>query len=771
MVTHHRRGSVACLALALTVLFLCLPVQAQSGQNINPESRWPRIIERPGGKITVYQPQLESLKEINMSARAAVSVTLKGDNDPIFGTVWFVGRIRTDRQERLVHCDKVFITNIRFPGASTEQIKVLNGILKDNLPQHQITISLDHLLSMLEPGKGNTEVELNTAPPKIIGVSSPTILVQLDGEPVFKQIAGTDLMRVVNTPYALVQNPSNKAFYIRAAHKWWTTQDLKGQWQAMETPPPAVAALAENMAPVPEGAVTAASGEQTVEPKIMVATEPTELVELWGEADLGFVDGTRLYYVMNTNRDIFINDNLIYLLLSGRWFVTSSPKGPWNYVPPKQLPDEFKKIDPEFERSHVRDHIPDTFEAREARLDTFIPQTAAIKRGESSLKVIYDGAPQFDPVLQTPLEYAVNTPFDIIREGDHYYCCYEAVWYDSASAEGPWSVSVAVPDGVAKIPPTCPLFHVRFVQIYDHTDDTVYTGYTPGYLGCYVQNGIVVFGTGYSYPGWRGTAYYPRPVTYGFTAVYDPLSGIWLFCPPRLGSGTWKGSVLSSLEGTATPWMSTEGWWGAANYTLFGTHIRPLLVAYNEVSQPTSELDNLYLRNKERLAQQAWGRRLPRNMTPPVEETPAIPAATTEPVATEEAPQDTAAADARWEALKRLSEAEAQKREAQQQAKVAAVSQEQDDLYSDKDGNVLRSTDKGWVDIQGNDRDSEVDEDLDRYHDARKRGVTRRRDLIHSNGRMSEASGFDSYVGEPTQTEYGEMFRYLGYRPMPAFGW
>ncbi len=66
------------------------------------------------------------------------------------------------------------------------------------------------------------------------------------------------------------------------------------------------------------------------------------------------------------------------------------------------------------------------------------------------------------------------------------------------------------------IPPSSPLYDVRYVHIYDYTPDVVYVGYLPGYLGCYPYYGTVVYGTGYRYGSWRDRHhYYPRRFTHG----------------------------------------------------------------------------------------------------------------------------------------------------------------------------------------------------------------------------------------------------------------
>jgi hypothetical protein len=57
----------------------------------------------------------------------------------------------------------------------------------------------------------------------------------------------------------------------------------------------------------------------------------------------------------------------------------------------------------------------------------------------------------------------------------------------------------------------------------------VYTGYTPGYLGTVVAPGpVVVYGTGYVYPAWAGTIWYPAPGTWGWSP-FDVGFGVDVF--------------------------------------------------------------------------------------------------------------------------------------------------------------------------------------------------------------------------------------------------
>ena len=110
------------------------------------------------------------------------------------------------------------------------------------------------------------------------------------------------------------------------------------------------------------------------------------------------------------------------------------------------LPADFKKIPLEHPRSRVLASVPGTEEAAEAVLLAQMPTTARVN--DKTLKapeVKYDGDPKFKPISQTTVSRAVNTDKDIIKVGDLYYMCFQAVWFMSATPSGPWEVTSTVP--------------------------------------------------------------------------------------------------------------------------------------------------------------------------------------------------------------------------------------------------------------------------------------------------------------------------------------
>ena len=88
-------------------------------------------------------------------------------------------------------------------------------------------------------------------------------------------------------------------------------------------------------------------------------------------------------------------------------------------------------------------------------------------------------------------------------------------------------------------------------------------GYTPGYTGSYVDNGTVVYGTGYSYPGYSGPeAYIPPPATYGYAAAYDPYAGSWGYQTPYYNPGSWLAAGLTAAAVGVGVAAISNNWWG-----------------------------------------------------------------------------------------------------------------------------------------------------------------------------------------------------------------
>ncbi|HKW15829.1 MAG TPA: carbohydrate-binding family V/XII, partial [Candidatus Krumholzibacteria bacterium] len=542
---------IVTFALATAMLFAASSSFAQKS-----DGTWPRVIQNAIATVTVYQPQIESFNDVTLEARAAVSVKAP-KKDPVFGAVWFHARTTVDKQARIVTLDSTMVTQMKFPNATPEQEGWLKSVINAEIPNWGRTLSYDVLVSQL----ANVEQEqaasakLNNAPPAIIYVTTPTVLIMIDGEPKYKDVEG-GLKVVGNTPYFIVQDGATKYWYLKGRESWYSGQDVMGPWSAMtgSAPPQSVQDLAAKTVSTPPDSLKE-EGKPTI-PAVIVRTKPAEIIQTDGEPKFEPVKGTNLLYVKNSEDDIImdIDSQQYYVLVAGRWYTTKSISGgPWTYVPGDQLPKDFPSIPGESDLADVLANVPGTTEAKEAVLENSIPQTAAVDRKTANLDVKYDGQPKFEAITGTKMSYAVNTDKSVLLISGRYYCCDQAIWFEASGPSGPWTTSTKVPDDVQSIPPECPVYNVKYVYIYEATPEVVYEGYTPAYTGSYVYNGCVVYGTGYYYAPWYGAYYYPRPVTYGFAVHYNPWTG-------------WGFSV-----GISYGWMSVSfggygGYWGAGGY-------------------------------------------------------------------------------------------------------------------------------------------------------------------------------------------------------------
>ena len=552
------QDNVKCSGLKRTPLLIVLVLFFLLGlaQSVfADEDEWPKVHQMQEAKVVVYQPQLESFEENKFTARAAVSVTKTGA-EPVFGTMWIASRVATDREERLVTLLDIEITNVRFPTTpDPADIAAFSKTLNDQIAHSEITISLDRLLTMLElvETKKRGSRNLKTDPPKIIVVNHPAVLVNIDGEPELRKVEGSSLMRVINTPFFMVLDPTAKNYYLKGADNWFVSSEVKGSWKNIPQPPASILEASKNEFEGLEESDAEKKPDDNRDrmPEIIVSLTPTELITTKGEPSYKTIIDTDLLYVSNTESDLFmeIKSQKHFVLISGRWYFAKSLKGPWSFIQADKLPADFAKIPENSDKGGVLTNVTGTIQAKEAVLDTYIPQTSTVDRTQKvETEVKYDGEPKFEKIEKTSMQYAVNTPESVIKVGGFYYLCQDAVWYVSDSPSGPWAVAVNVPEEVYTIPPSSPIYNVTYVHVYEHTPKVVYVGYYPGYYGCYVYHGTVVYGAGYIYPAWYGTVYYGRPVTWGFSVRYSSHYGRWGVGIGYRGLGWWGRTARRSYR-------------------------------------------------------------------------------------------------------------------------------------------------------------------------------------------------------------------------------
>jgi hypothetical protein len=503
---------------------------------------WPKSAELSGTKYTVYQPQLDSWNDYVYLAHAAVSVLPPGSKNPVFGVIEIRANTIVDKQAKAVHFENLTVQKATFP-SGPKKAATYQKAIQSLIAQGPATMSLARLeasVGIEGAERKSRRIPVLNEPPRIVFRTSATVLVLIHGNPVWRPVSGTSLSRVLNTR-ACVLSDATGAVYVHVLNGFMTAPSLNGPWSVATVLPPGARQTAETLAEKNvvdrmQGPQDDATGQRPSlvngAPGVVVATQPTEIIITQGPMNWAPLEGTQLLYVQNTNGNVFqdMADQQYYVLVTGRWFRAPAITGPWSHIAGTALPKDFSLIPVTSPKENVLASVPGTFKAQEAAISAEVPQMATIYRSKVSFQPAISGAPVLQPIPDTPLQYVFNSPDAIILVSpSEWYAVQTGVWFTAPSVKGPWAVASSVPAVIYSIPPSAPLFYATFVQIYAATPETVVVGYTPGYTGVVVEpDGLVVYGTGYSYVAYVGTdVWYPPPVTYGYAAnlTYTPWTG------------------------------------------------------------------------------------------------------------------------------------------------------------------------------------------------------------------------------------------------------
>lgn len=519
---------LSLVALLATVLFHSLGAAAQS----SADPGWPRVFKQDKKQLTVYQPQVDYWHGYtNIHFRCAIAV--KGvTKQEKFGVAEVDAVTVVDQAARVVALVPTQ-REVRFPNTSDSELAALRRAVDELKPPGQaLALSLDRVLAYVDPAGQPTQqpVAVNLDPPTIFYSRQPAILVMFMGEPQFKPVETnrTDLMFALNTNWDVFYDTGSQRYFLLNQATWLTAPDVKGPWTLAPNLPASLTSLPanDNWAEVRQN-IPPKPGKAA--PAVFVSTQPAELIVTEGEPLYSPIKGTRLMRVTDTESVLFLHSGeaKLYFLVAGRWFRAASLDGPWSSAS-ADLPDDFVRIPDTDPAAFVKASVPGTREAKDAVLLASVPTTTVVSLTNTTVQVVYNGAPQFVTITNTVVQYAVNTPQQVFLVSGQYYCCDQGVWFVSATATGPWTFCTSVPPAIYTIPPSNPNHNVTYVVVQSSTPTTVVYSQTSGYSGEYVAaTGVLMFGAGmligaaianddhyYYYPP------YPCHYSYGFGATY-----------------------------------------------------------------------------------------------------------------------------------------------------------------------------------------------------------------------------------------------------------
>jgi hypothetical protein len=580
-----------CISTFSTGVVFAQAPPAAAPAAAGPSDPWPRQIKTTTDTFLIYQPQLDAWSGNVLDGHSAVSVKANTAKDPTFGVIWFTARTEVDKVNRVVFLEDLNITRSSFPSAPANAAAWQAALQENEKGKTTKAISLDRLqadLGIVTAKKATASVPLNNAPPQIIVSNVPAVLVLVDGAPVFKPLTASSLKRMINTSAIVLQDDSS--LYLHLFDGWMKASTIAGPWEVSDPHFARKADLdkalqqiiaAKNGDPMSGGSASDPKAPKPSlstkpAPVVYMPTQPTELIVVNGQPNYDPIPNTQLLYVTNTTGRMFkdIDNQNSYVLIAGRWFSAATTAGPWQYVPAASLPPDFAKIPDDSPMENVKASVPGTSQAQEAVIDNSVPQTATVQRTAKANPITFDGAPQLKPIEGTTLQYVANASTPIIMTAPYaYYMCQAGIWFSSASMSGPWTVAAWVPASIYTIPPSSPLYNLTYVQVYGSTPTVVYTGYTPGYTGAIITDGVVVYGTGYVYSPWIGSVWYGPPVTYGYgvNVAYTPWTGWGLAF--GIGCGFAMGAAMCGYGWGYAGWgwgAACGGWYGGYGAAAWG---------------------------------------------------------------------------------------------------------------------------------------------------------------------------------------------------------
>jgi len=567
------------ITLPLLFAITVLTITNLAAKTANPpaDPGWPRQRTNENGSLVYYQPQIDAWTNFKeLTFRMAFSLTPKGQKE-IVGVIEAQAQTDVNMDDRSVLLRDFKINEVKLPGLDPVKASQVDQAVRSFLPPgHTVVMALDRLVASVEKSQAPTPVQVQNNPPEIFVSNTPAILLNIDGEAVRADIAGTNLGFLVNSNFPLFFEKGG-ANYLFTGEQWLKSPVLEGPWAPVASLPKDLTKVANDPKWAQMKKPILSPSAKGKPPTIFYSNKPAEVILFKGQPNYANIPGTQLTVATNTDADLFVYNptQTYYYLAAGRWFKASDLKGPWTYTTP-DLPPDFANIPENSPAGRVLVSVPGTDEAKDAVLMAQVPTTATVDpKAAEQAKVAYNGNPEFKPIEGTSMEYATNTADKVIKLGDVYYLCLQGVWFMSPNATGPWTAANSVPKEIYTIPPSSPVYNVTYVTQSTTPEGTLQSSYTAGYLGTFITGAavgaILASGTGYYYPPYYGypvggyPVYHPYAATYGVGAYYNTYPGAYGAAKGVYGpyGGAAAGAAYNPYTGTYARGATAYGPYGS----------------------------------------------------------------------------------------------------------------------------------------------------------------------------------------------------------------
>ncbi|HKC08282.1 MAG TPA: hypothetical protein VKJ67_15525, partial [Methylomirabilota bacterium] len=203
-----------------------------AGGPLRPDDAWPRELASGNNTFSIFQPQYDRWEQGRLDGRSAVAVESQASPEPRYGVIWFTARTQVNKETGMVTLEDLTVSRADFPtvpDGGSGDLAALQRALADA----PLTIALDRLQAEIEVEQAESPggvIAVRNDPPRIIVSEAPALLLRIDGQPVLRPVAGTPLLRVINTRVLLLLDRAAGRYYVWLRNQWLAASTLDGPW-------------------------------------------------------------------------------------------------------------------------------------------------------------------------------------------------------------------------------------------------------------------------------------------------------------------------------------------------------------------------------------------------------------------------------------------------------------------------------------------------------------------------------------------------------------
>src|SRR5208283_2790456 len=164
--------------------FLFLLLLSATSLSLSQDLGWPRTITKPGGKLVLYQPQVDDWKNYQqVDVRMAFTITPTGGKQHV-GVLTGTLQSSTNVDDHTVVLSDPQITGLSFPSLDPATTAQMDQLVRTFVnPAFTTTISLDRLVASVKKTKTPPVASVKNDPPTIFISFKPAILLLVNGAP------------------------------------------------------------------------------------------------------------------------------------------------------------------------------------------------------------------------------------------------------------------------------------------------------------------------------------------------------------------------------------------------------------------------------------------------------------------------------------------------------------------------------------------------------------------------------------------------------------